>query len=146
MEIAETEIFDEDESFVFQSVVFYNESKNLIIEKRDVRNKKGKSRSEINLRNMQPSQISRLHRATRDALDDSIGGIEAENARLKDRIKELEEALIPIPLLSSPLAITVPATPAAKLKGSSSLLTSCRGYVEKNIKKIMELITQAWET
>jgi hypothetical protein len=146
MEIVETDIFDEDESFVFQSVVFDNESKNLIIEKRDVRNKKGKSRSEINLRNMQPSQISRLHRATRDALDDSIGGIEAENARLKDRIKELEEALIPIPLLASPLAITVPATPATKLKGSSSLLTSCRGYVEKNIKKIMELITQAWET
>jgi hypothetical protein len=69
-----------------------------------------------------------------------------ENAKLKDRIKELEEALIPIPLLVSPLAITMPATPAAKLKGSSSLLTSCRGYVEKNIKKRMELITEAWET
>jgi hypothetical protein len=52
MEIAETEIFDEDESFVFQSVVFDSESKNLIIEKRDVRNKKEKSCSEINLRNM----------------------------------------------------------------------------------------------
>jgi hypothetical protein len=58
MEITETKIFDEDESFVFQSVVFYNESKNLIIEKRDVRNKKGKSRSYINIRNMHPSQIS----------------------------------------------------------------------------------------
>jgi hypothetical protein len=45
MEIVETEIFDEDESFLFQSVVFYSESKNLIIEKRDVRNKKGKYRS-----------------------------------------------------------------------------------------------------
>jgi hypothetical protein len=41
MEIAETDIFDEDESFVFQSVVFYSQSKNLIIEKRDVTNKKG---------------------------------------------------------------------------------------------------------
>jgi hypothetical protein len=58
MEIVETDIFDEDESFVFQSVVFYSKSKNLIIEKRDVTNKKGKSRSEINLRNMQPSQNS----------------------------------------------------------------------------------------
>jgi hypothetical protein len=58
----------------------------------------------------------------------------------------LEEALIPIPLLASPLAITVLATHVAKLKGSSNLLTSCRGYVEKNIKKRMELITQAWET
>jgi hypothetical protein len=58
----------------------------------------------------------------------------------------LEEALIPMPLLANPLAIAMPATPAAKLKGSSSLLTSCRGYVENNIKKRMELITEAWET
>ena len=126
-----------------RALFFFSESKNLIIEKRDVRNKKGKSHSEINLSNMQPSQISWLHRATRDALDYSIGGIEAENARLKDRIKELDEALIPIPLLASPLAKIMLSTPTTKLKGSSRLLTSCRGYVEKNIKKIMELITQA---
>jgi hypothetical protein len=84
MEIIEIETFDEEESFVFQSVVFYNESKNLIIEKRDVKNKKGKSRSEINLWNMQPSQISQIHRATGDALDNSIGGLEVENVRLKE--------------------------------------------------------------
>ena len=61
MEIPEIQIFCEAESFVFQSVVFYSESKNLIIEKRDIRNNKGKYRSEINLRNMHPSQISQLH-------------------------------------------------------------------------------------
>jgi hypothetical protein len=61
MEIDETNFFYEYESFIFQSVVFDNESKNLIIEKRDVKNKKGKSRLEINLGNMRPSQISRLH-------------------------------------------------------------------------------------
>jgi len=38
-----------------------------------------------------------------------------------------------------------PTTPATKLKGSTILLTSSRGYVEKNIKKIMELIIEAWE-
>jgi hypothetical protein len=131
----------------YSKVLFFTANlKILIIENRDVRKKKGKYRSEINLRHMQSSQISRLHRATGDALDDSIGGIEAENARLKDIIKELEESLIPIPLLSSPLAITMSATPVAKLKGPSSLLTSCRGYMEKNIKKIMDLITQALET
>jgi len=112
MDIVDTEIFDEDESFVFQSVVFDIKSKKLIIEKRDVKNKKGKSRSKVNFANMCPSQISRLHRATEDALDDSIGGIEAENARLKDRVKELDEALIPMPLLANPLAIAMPATPA----------------------------------
>jgi hypothetical protein len=111
MEIAEADIFYEDESFVFQSVVFDSQSKNLIIEKRDVTNKKGKYRLEINLRNMQTSQISRLHRATAYALDDSIGGIEVENSRLNDRIKELEEALIPTLLFAIPLAKTVPAHP-----------------------------------
>ena len=48
-------------------------------------------------------------------------------------------------VLASPLAMIGPTTPAAKLKGYSSLLTSSRGYVEKNIKKIMELITEAWQ-
>jgi hypothetical protein len=38
-----------------------------------------------------------------------------------------------------------PTTPATKLKGSSSLLTSSRCYVENNIKKRMEFITEAWE-
>jgi hypothetical protein len=95
---------------------------------------------------MVPSQICRIHIATAYALDDSIGGTEAENARLKDWFKELEEALIPMPLFASPLAIAMPSTPTAKLKGSSSLLASCRGYVENNIKKRMELISESWET
>jgi hypothetical protein len=51
-----------------------------------------------------------------------------------------------MPLFASPLVIAMSATLVAKLKGSSSLLTSCRGYGERNINKIMELITQAWET
>jgi len=32
MEIIESETFDEEETFVFQSIVFYSKSKNLIIE------------------------------------------------------------------------------------------------------------------
>jgi hypothetical protein len=95
---------------------------------------------------MRPSQICQLHIATEDALDDSFGGIEADNARLKGQVKELQETLIPMPLLANHLEIAMPATPAAKFKGSSSLLASCRGYVENNIKKRMELVTEAWET
>jgi hypothetical protein len=83
--------------------------------------------------------------SNQDALDDSIGGLEAENTKLKERIKELEDALMPLPLLSSPLSIVRPTTPIVKLKGSSSLLTSARSYVERNIKKRMALITEAWE-
>jgi hypothetical protein len=45
MDIVDTKIFYEVESFIFQSVVFDNKSKKLIIEKRDVKKNKGKSRS-----------------------------------------------------------------------------------------------------
>jgi hypothetical protein len=79
LEIIENETFNEEESFVFQSIVFDRESKKLIIEKIDVKNKKGKSRSEVDLRYMRPSHISKIHRAIDDALDDSIGGLEEEN-------------------------------------------------------------------
>jgi hypothetical protein len=72
MDMVDTEIFYEDESFVFQSVVFESESKKLIIEKRDVKNKKRKHRSELDLANMQASKISQLHMETRDALHDSL--------------------------------------------------------------------------
>jgi hypothetical protein len=43
MEIIERETFDEEESFVFQRSFFDSESTNLIIDKRYVKNKKGKS-------------------------------------------------------------------------------------------------------
>jgi hypothetical protein len=143
--IIENETFNEEESFTFQSGVFDKESKKLIIEKSDMKNKKGESRSEVDLKDMCSSQISRIHREIEDALDDSIGGLEAENTKFKERIKELEDALMNLPLLSSPLSIVRPTTPIVKLKGSSSLLTSERIYVETNIKKKMALIIEAWE-
>jgi hypothetical protein len=65
LEIIENETFSEEESFTFQSIVFDKESKKLIIEKGDMKNKKGKSRSEVDLKDLWPSQISRIHRATR---------------------------------------------------------------------------------
>jgi hypothetical protein len=145
MNISFTENFDEDESFMFQSVVFDSLSKKLIIEKKDVKNKKGKSRSKVDLANMWSSQICQLHTASREALHDSVGGIETENVRLKDRVKELEYAFIPMPLLVDPLAISMPATLGANVKSSSTLLASCKGYVENNIKKTMDLVIEAWK-
>jgi hypothetical protein len=94
----------------------------LIIEKSDVNNKKRKSHSKVNLRNMRPSQVSKIHRSTSDALDDSIGNLE-EDTKLKERIKELEETLMPLPLLAIPLEIMELTMPATKIKGFSSLLT-----------------------
>jgi hypothetical protein len=84
MDMVGTKIFDEDESFVFQSVVFETESKKFIIAKRDVKNKKRKHRSELEIANMNASKISKLHRETKDARHDSVGFIETENSRLKN--------------------------------------------------------------
>jgi hypothetical protein len=69
---------------------------------------------------MRASQISKIHKETRDDLDDSIDGLEAKNAKLKERIRELENALMPLPILTSPLSMVKPTTPSIKLKGSSS--------------------------
>jgi hypothetical protein len=145
LDIIENETFSEEDSFTFQSVVFYKESEKMIIEKGDHKNKKGKSCSKVDLKYMRSSQISKIYRETRDALDDSIGGLKEENTKLKERIRELEDALMPLPLLSSLLSIVKPTTPIVKLKGSSSLLTSTKSYVERTTKKRMTWITKAWE-
>jgi hypothetical protein len=64
MDMVDTLIFYEDESFVFQNVVFESESKKLIIEKKDVNNNQRIHRSELDLANMQASKISQLHMET----------------------------------------------------------------------------------
>jgi hypothetical protein len=135
LEAVANETFSEEESFTFQSVIFYKESKKLIVERSDKKNKKRKYHSKVELKDMRSSQISKIHKEIGDALDDSIDGLEAENAKLKERIRKLENALIPLPILASPLSMVKPTTLAIKLKGSSSLLTVVRSYVEKNIKK-----------
>ena len=55
----------------------------MIIENRDVKNKKVTSLSKFNLRNMRPSQISKMHQETVDSLDNSISGLEEEKIMLK---------------------------------------------------------------
>ena len=66
----------------------------MVIEKRDVTNRKGKYHTYINFREMRPSQISSFHQVTGEILKDSIGGIEMKNDRLKDRLNEFEQAFI----------------------------------------------------
>ena len=71
--------------------------------------------------------------------------METHNARLKDRVRELEDDFFPMPFLVDPLEIAMPGTPAPNVKASSTLLASCKGYVENNITKRMELVTDAWK-
>jgi hypothetical protein len=106
----------------------------LIVERGDQMSKKGKSHSKVDLKDMGPSQSSKIHRTTRDALNDFIDGLEAENAKLKKRINKLENSIMPLPFLASSLLMVKPTTTTINLKGTSSLLTTTRSYVEKNIK------------
>jgi hypothetical protein len=83
-----------------------------------------------------PSRIARIHRATGDDLEVSVDKMEAENAMLKDRIKEFEKGLTPPHIFASPIVIFQPwksfdRTPesSSKLKGTSSFLATVRQYV-----------------
>lgn len=84
------EVFSDEETFYVQNVLFDKSSKKLTFE-RASKNKKGKSRSTIDTKNMLPSKLSSIHRITRDALDVSIVNVEEENLILKERVKELEK-------------------------------------------------------
>jgi hypothetical protein len=85
-------------------------------------------------------------------LKESIFDIEKENFFLKEKIKELEKALIPKPLFVEPitalqLIATLEDVPvnSSKLKGSFSLLMEIRKYVGDGIKKIIDLILEILE-
>ena len=69
-----------------------------------------------------------------------------ENANLKDRLIEFEQAFIATPKFASPLEKIMPSTTATKMKVSSTLLACSRTLVENNINKRMQLVTEAWET
>ena len=115
----------------------------MVIEKRDVTNRKGKSRIEFNFSVMLSSQICQFHQGTGDILSDSIRGIETENANMKQRLNEFEQAFLATPEFANPLEKIVPTTTAVKMKVYSMLLACSRALVENNIKKIMQLVTKA---
>jgi hypothetical protein len=78
--------------------------------------------------------------------------MEAENLRLKERIKELESALMPPPILATHVSTIQPwkssdrtLESSLRIKGTSSLLVAARHYIKENIKKRMSLILETWE-
>jgi hypothetical protein len=142
---AQEEDFSEEESFTIQNALFDKNSRKLVFEGINQRNKKGKSCSEYDLSKFPASQISKIHKVIGDALDVSIDDLEAQNAKLKEKVRELESTLMPPPILAIPLAIVKSGTPDLKLKGSSSLLMVVRKFVEENIKRRMSLIMEAWD-
>ena len=87
--------------------MFDKSSKKLFFE-RTSKNKRRKSCSIIDLRDICPSKLSSIHKVTRDALDVSIIDMEEENFMLKERVKELEATLMPPPILATPVSMVQP--------------------------------------
>jgi hypothetical protein len=147
-------IIFEEESLTLHHATFNKNSRKLVIEKVNSKNKKiqEKWNSKFDFQGVPPSKVMEFHEATGEALKFSIGDIENENAILKDRVRELENALMPPPLFSSPITTIQPLKTlegrpesSSRLKGTSSLLAAIRRYVGDNIQKRMSLILETWE-
>jgi hypothetical protein len=71
--------------------------KKLVFENFHLNNKKvqGKASLELDLNGVPMSKIIQIHEAMGEALNLSIDEMENENVTLKERIKELDNALIP---------------------------------------------------
>jgi hypothetical protein len=147
------EIFEE-ESVTLHHVTYNRETKKLLLEKVNTKNKKSSERWKysIDLDGVAPSKIADFHGATGDALRQSIDNMEKENSELKKRIKELEVALVPGPLFPEPLSSIQPTLElediperSTKYKGSSSLLQVVRKYVGDAIQKRIDIIQEIWE-
>jgi predicted transcriptional regulator len=146
----EPKIFEEE--IVTLHYADYNiSSKNLLIEKVNMKNKKmyKKWKLDIDFNGVAPSKIVQFYETTREALKEFVGNIEKENLILKEKIKKLEVSLIPRPFFIGPLnmvqqALTLEDIPERnnKWKGSSSLLLEIRKYVEDRIQKIIDLIKE----
>lgn len=90
--------------------MFDKSTKKLVFEKFHSKNKKvqGKSSLEFDLNGVPPSRIVWIHKVTRESLKTSVDEMENENVTLKDRIKELETALMPPPIFFIPIATMHP--------------------------------------
>jgi hypothetical protein len=79
----------EDELFTLKNDLFDKISKKIIFERLLSKNKriKGKSNSYLGLGSVPPSKISRINKATGEALEVLVDDMEIENACLKERIK-----------------------------------------------------------
>jgi len=71
---------------------------------------------------------------------------------LKEKIKELENALLPKPLFVEPIATIQPLNtlehtlePRSRIRGALKLLIAIRRYIGENIQKTITLIFEIWK-
>lgn len=123
-------IIFEEESLTLHHAVFNRNSRKLIIEKVNSKNKNihEKWNSKLDFHGVPPSKVTEFHEAIDEALKSSIGHLENENAILNEKVRVLESALMPPPLFASPITTIPPLKTmedrlrsSSRLKGISSL-------------------------
>jgi hypothetical protein len=149
--MVQDEIFYYEDTFDVQNSSFEIYSNKLVFE-RTTKIKSGNLWSTIDTQNMFSSILSYIHEVRGDAMYFSIANMEGEYALLKEKIKELEETLMPPPLMASLVAMIRPENlfqetleSSARVKGISSLIISNRHIFEENIKKRMYFILELWD-
>jgi hypothetical protein len=151
--VTQEPVFYEEESLTLHSALFDKDLKKLVFERVNSKGKRIQEKdTELDLNGVPHREFPEFIKLLGDTLEVSVDEMEAKNARLKERIKELECALMPPPIFLSPIATIQPGrnpngTPESslKLKGTSSLLVAVRRFVGENIKKRMSLILEAWD-
>jgi hypothetical protein len=117
-------ILFKEESLTLHSFLFDKGLKKLVFEIFHLNNKKvqGKSSLGLELNGVPTYKIIQIHEAMGEYLNMSIDEMENENLTLKERIKELENVLIPPPILSNPITKMKPWKSSNGTPKSSSIL------------------------
>jgi hypothetical protein len=85
----------------------YNKnSKKFLIQKVNMKNKKAyeKWKLEIDFQGVKPLKFMEFHEETNETSKYSIYEIKKENPILKEKVKELENTMLPRPLFANPIA------------------------------------------
>jgi hypothetical protein len=115
------DIFEEEFS-TLQHATYNRETKKLLLEKNNTKNKKSSEqwKYSIDLDGLSPSKIVGFHRAIGDELRKSIQKMERENLELKKKVKELEVYLVIGPLFLEPLGSIQPILELEEIHESST--------------------------
>jgi hypothetical protein len=129
-----------DDSFTLHHANYQRDTRNILLKCVNIKGNQVTYMwgSKINIKNANPSYVMEIHRETSEALSHTMDGQGKENARLKQRINELEVVLIPRPLFSNPLSIVHPTKDSLgqshKFDKITYLLAGVYAFVTYNIK------------
>lgn len=110
LRICEGHVSFEDDSVTLHCDFYKKHTRKLILQCICVKGKQviDKWSLEIEIKNANHNDVRELHRATNKSLSCTVVDQEKEKTSLKQRIAELEDALIPCPLFYKPIYIVQP--------------------------------------